>query len=51
MIAILASLAVIVLSIVVVRWVASIPIIRTLSVSIDQWADSVQGGEPGRLTE
>ena len=51
MIAILASLAVIVLAITIVRWVASVPIIRTLSVSIDQWADSVQGAEPGPVAD
>lgn len=51
MIATLASLAVIVLAIVLVRWIASVPLIRTLSISIDHWADSVQGSEPSRLTE
>lgn len=51
MIATLASIAVIVLSIVILRWITEVPLIRTLTASIDQWADSVQGSEPGRLTE
>jgi hypothetical protein len=37
-----ASLA-IVLAIVIVRWVAAVPLLRTLSASIDNWADGVQG--------
>ena len=38
-----ASLLVIILAITIVRWIASVPLIRTLSASVDQWADSVQG--------
>ena len=34
---------VIVLAITIVRWVASVPLMRTLSASIDSWADGVQG--------
>ncbi|MES2002867.1 MAG: hypothetical protein V4444_11250 [Pseudomonadota bacterium] len=45
----LASLAVIILAITVVRWVASVPLLRTLSISVDQWADSVQGQDSGPL--
>lgn len=45
MIATLAGILVIILAIALTRWVASVPIIRTLSVSIDQWADSVHGLE------
>ena len=45
MIATLASLITIVLAILLFRWFASVPLIRTLSASIDQWADSVQGSE------
>lgn len=45
MIAALASLLVVILMIAIVRWVASVPLLRTLNCSIDQWADSVQGSE------
>lgn len=41
----LASLMVIVLAITIARWVVSIPLLRTLSLSVDQWADSVNGEE------
>lgn len=34
---------VVILSVTVVRWIVSVPLIRTLSTSIDSWADSVQG--------
>lgn len=38
------SLALIlVLAALLVRWVASVPLVRTLSTAIDTWADSVQG--------
>jgi hypothetical protein len=46
MIATLASFITIVLAILLFRWFASVPLVRTLSTSIDQWADSVQGTEP-----
>ena len=45
----LASLAVIILAIAIVRWIASVPLLRTLSISVDQWADSVQGEDGGPL--
>ena len=45
MFAILASSLVLVLSIAIWRWIASVPLIQTLSMSIDCWADSVQGDE------
>ena len=41
----LASLLVIVLSVTIVRWIASVPLIRTLSLTVDQWADGVHGPE------
>jgi hypothetical protein len=28
-----------------VRWIAAIPLVRTLSIAIDCWADSVQSAE------
>lgn len=43
MIASLAGLLFIALVVAIVRWVASVPLLRTLNASIDQWADSVQG--------
>ena len=43
MTAIITGSLVIVLAITIVRWVASVPLIRTLSASIDSWADGVQG--------
>ena len=45
MIATLAATLVIVLAVALTRWVASVPLIHTLSASIDQWADSVHGLE------
>jgi hypothetical protein len=46
MIAIVASLITIAVSVAIVRWVASVPLIHTLSASIDLWADGVQGEGP-----
>ena len=43
MIAILTSLLVLILTAVIARWVAAAPLVRTLSASIDCWADSVHG--------
>ena len=43
MFAIIASALVLVLSVAIVRWIAAVPLIRTLSASIDGWADNVQG--------
>lgn len=43
MVTIIAGILVLVLSIAIVRWIAAVPLLRTLSVSIDGWADSVQG--------
>jgi hypothetical protein len=43
MFAIIASALVLVLAVVIVRWAAAVPLIRTLSASIDGWADNVQG--------
>jgi hypothetical protein len=43
MIAAISGGLVVILSVAVVRWVVSVPLIRTLSASIDCWADSVQG--------
>ena len=32
-----------------IRWVSSAPLVRTLSIAIDSWADSVQGEDAERL--
>lgn len=45
MITLLASTLLIVLMVALVRWVASVPLLRTLNASIDQWADSIHGFE------
>ncbi len=45
MIASILGLMMVVLMVAMVRWVASVPLVRILSVSIDQWADGVQGAE------
>jgi hypothetical protein len=31
------------LTVMLVRWVAAVPLMRTLTASIDSWADGVQG--------
>ena len=49
MVTIIAATLVLVLSVAIVRWIAAVPLLRTLSASIDGWADSVQGREPGPL--
>jgi hypothetical protein len=42
MFAIVASALVLVLAVAIVRWIAAVPLIRTLSASIDNWADDAQ---------
>jgi hypothetical protein len=43
--AIIASTIILLLVIAIARWIASVPLVRTLSASIDVWADAVQGRE------
>ena len=43
MTAFLAISLIIILSVMLVRWVAAVPLMRTLTASIDSWADGVQG--------
>ena len=43
MTAFLAISLIVILCILLVRWVAAVPLMRTLSASIDSWADGVQG--------
>ena len=45
MTAIVASTIILLLIIAIVRWVAAVPLLRTLSASIDTWADAVHGRE------
>ena len=34
---------ILILAVTIVRWIAAVPLMRTLTASIDSWADSVQG--------
>ena len=45
MIAMLTCALVLVLAVTLTRWVMAVPLFRTLSMSIDCWADSVHGEE------
>ena len=49
MTAILAISLIIVLTVAIVRWIAAVPLMRTLTASIDSWADSVQGQDAKSL--
>ncbi len=49
MTAILAISLIIILTFAHVRWIAAVPLMRTLSASIDSWADSVQGQDAESL--
>lgn len=40
---------VILLLVTTVRWIAAVPLMRTLTASIDNWADSVQGQDAESL--
>jgi hypothetical protein len=42
MFAAIAGTLVLVLAVAIVRWIAAVPLIRTLSASMDNWADEVQ---------
>ena len=44
MIAIIAGALVLVLAVAIVRWIAAVPLIRTLTASIDCWADNAHDG-------
>jgi hypothetical protein len=50
MTAIVASTIILLMVLAMIRWVAAVPLVRTLSASIDQWADAVHGGEAERLS-
>ena len=49
MIAIVTTSLIIILAVLIARWVASVPLRRTLSASIDTWADGVQGQDAETL--
>ena len=40
---------ILILAISIIRWVAAVPLMRTLTASIDNWADSVQGQDAESL--
>ena len=37
------------LLVLIVRWFAAIPLVRTLTIAIDSWADSVHSSEAGPI--
>ena len=43
MTAFLAFSLIVVLTVLLVRWIAAVPLMETLTASIDSWADDVQG--------
>jgi len=40
---------ILILTVSIVRWIAAVPLKRTLTASIDSWADSVQGRDAESL--
>ena len=50
MTALVASTIILLITVALVRWVAAVPLVRTLSASIDSWADAVQGREAEPLS-
>ena len=49
MIALTTCALIIALLVLIVRWIAAVPLVRTLSIAIDSWADSVQGADSGPI--
>jgi hypothetical protein len=45
MTALVASTIILLVFFAIARWLAAVPLLRTLSASIDTWADAVQGRE------
>ena len=43
MIAVISGSLAVILIVTVVRWMAAVPLLRTLSASIDNWADELHG--------
>ena len=48
MIALLTCALVLSLIVMIIRWITAAPLLKTLSASIDCWADSVHGEEAGQ---
>jgi hypothetical protein len=49
MIALTTCLLLVTLVALIVRWFAAVPLVRTLSIAIDSWADSVHGADSDPL--
>lgn len=47
---VVASTIILLTMLALVRWIAAVPLVRTLSASIDTWADAVQGREAEPLS-
>ena len=45
MIALVTATIILILLVAIGRWIAAVPLVRTLSASIDTWADGVLGHE------
>lgn len=43
MTAFLAISLILILCVMIIRWIAAVPLLRTLTASIDSWADGVHG--------
>jgi hypothetical protein len=50
MTAIVATITILLMAIAIIRWVASVPLVRALTASIDNWADAVHGREAEPLS-
>jgi hypothetical protein len=50
MTAIIASTIILLMTMALIRWIAAVPLVRTLSASIDHWADAVHGREAEPLS-
>ena len=50
MIAVITAGLTFILIVTIIRWIADVPLLRTLSASIDNWADELHGQDsaPGR---
>ena len=50
MTATVATMIILLITAALVRWIGAVPLVRTLSASIDTWADAVQGREAEPLS-
>ena len=46
MIAVITGSLAVVLIVMIVRWIASVPLLQAFSASIDEWADELHGQDP-----